>query len=250
MARRAGIPRAERAIGGSAAVRRPPRDDQVGDLHHHRLAVLVERGVADADDATIGDSTATAGPRGPRIRRGGRRPACTGRGHRISSTPAPIRPPAIRKSLSTIRPHRDRRGLPAARHEPAEQAACAGRLVEVERLRVELRGERLDPLQIDGRDGPERKVWPTVRSSRIHRRGRWHRISSRLRRSRSLCTRVTPGAVPPGAGAARSRADWGRRPGPLPGRRRTSRGPRRTARRRAGGPRPGPHGARDTSGTA
>ena len=62
--------------------------------------------------------------------------------------------------------------------------------------------------------------------------------------------RLSPGAGRPRAATSRSRAGWGRRRGPPPGRRPTSRARRRSARRTAGGRCRGGRGVRSTSDTA
>jgi hypothetical protein len=52
--------------------------------------------------------------------------------------------------------HREGGGVPAARHQPAEGASTGGLLVQVERLGVELGGNRLDHLGLDSQSaGPE-----------------------------------------------------------------------------------------------
>src|SRR5262249_54270425 len=47
-------------------------------------------------------------------------------------------------------PHRERGGVPAARGEALEDRGARGRFVQMERLRIELCGEGLDLLYIDG----------------------------------------------------------------------------------------------------
>src|SRR5438128_986107 len=64
-------------------------------------------------------------------------PGRTGKGQRNSSKPAPTIPPT----------HRG--GMPAARGQPAEDRTACGFVVLVERLRIELGGEGLDPLRVD-----------------------------------------------------------------------------------------------------
>src|SRR5439155_8983876 len=46
------------------------------------------------------------------------------------------------------KPHGERGGMPAARRQAAENRRARGVVVEVKRLRIELRGETLDPLRV------------------------------------------------------------------------------------------------------
>src|SRR6185295_9265606 len=55
--------------------------------------------------------------------------------------------------------HGERRGVPAARRKAAEERLLRGFVVEVEGLRVELRGEGLDVLGRDG-DGVRQVLLP------------------------------------------------------------------------------------------
>src|SRR6185437_13316174 len=54
-----------------------------------------------------------------------------------------------RQAASRQETHGDRRCVPAARDKTAEQRVTSRRIVEVERLRIELPGEGLDLLHID-----------------------------------------------------------------------------------------------------
>ena len=80
-------------------------------------------------------------------------PGRTGLGHFSSSAPAPIEPPANLDLAIDDQPHREGGRVPAAGDQAAEEGRRGRRLVEVEGLRVELGGERLDLVRID-RDGP------------------------------------------------------------------------------------------------
>src|SRR5205085_824685 len=54
-----------------------------------------------------------------------------------------------RQAAGDVQTHRDRRRVPAARGEPAKQAAARRLIVEMKGLRIELRGERLDLRFVD-----------------------------------------------------------------------------------------------------
>ena len=71
-------------------------------------------------------------------------PGRTGRGHRSSSAPAPIEPPAILSSLSTISLIVRAAVCQPLATRPPKKARRGRLLVEMKWLRVELRGKRLD----------------------------------------------------------------------------------------------------------
>src|SRR5262245_57442900 len=69
-------------------------------------------------------------------------PGRTGRGQLRSSKPTPEN--TVRRAELAVNDetHRQRRGVPAARREPAKYRLAGGFFVEMVRLRIELRGER------------------------------------------------------------------------------------------------------------
>src|SRR5262249_38155709 len=58
-------------------------------------------------------------------------------------------------------PHGERRRVPTARRQSAEDAVTGGIVIEMERLRIELGSEALDPITLDAD-----ATWPTAKSSR------------------------------------------------------------------------------------
>ena len=127
------------SAGRLVIVRWLPRDHQVRDLNHHGLAVLVQRGVADAHDTCAGFD------RDGRTSRISDSTQDIARRHRAGPShlldPGPDQAAGDPEVALDHQVHRDRSGMPAARHEAAEHAICAGGGVEVKWLRVELRGE-------------------------------------------------------------------------------------------------------------
>src|SRR5262249_53362052 len=126
----------------------------------HRLATLVHAGVAHEDHAPAG----AAGQRphldhlGPirdrvadidrlkpfEVAEAGRRPEPADR------LAARTELPVLARAVGDHEPHPNAGGVPARGAEPAEMRARGGRLVEMERLRIEARGEGLDVLGGEG----------------------------------------------------------------------------------------------------
>src|SRR5262249_52130254 len=73
----------------------------------------------------------------------------------LTSPPAPMMPPGERQSALNQEAHGDGGGVAAARRQSGKQRALRLLLVEVEGLRIELTGERLDLRRVDdmGRAG-------------------------------------------------------------------------------------------------
>src|SRR6516225_9159922 len=127
--------------------RHPPRHNELGDEHLHGVATLVARLASDGCDAPVWTR-----PRRPELEDLALDLKHVARSRRVGPgdfTAGPDEPAGDGQAALHEQPHGDRRRVPAARHEPFKERRLRGLRVEVERLGVELPGERPDLHLID-----------------------------------------------------------------------------------------------------